>query len=62
MPHQHQERPSSTLAHGATTATDIERVREQMTAIEERETRVAARYWQRVTQHLAEQDARAKQR
>jgi hypothetical protein len=58
MTHQHPERPSSALAHGAATATDIERVREQITTIEKRETDLAARYWQRVT----EQRARTTQR
>jgi uncharacterized protein involved in exopolysaccharide biosynthesis len=62
MPHQHHERPSSALAHGAATATDIERVRQQITAVEQRETDLAARYGQRVTQRVAEQRARGTQR
>jgi hypothetical protein len=62
MPNQHQERPPGALAHGPATADDIERVREQVTTVEERHSGLAARYWQHVTQRAIEQRTRAQKR
>ena len=62
MPTQHQERPPGALARGPATADDIERVREQVTTVQERHSGLAASYWQRVTQHAIEQRTRARKR
>jgi len=57
MPHQHHERPAGALAHGPATARDIERIREQVTAAEARESSLAARYWQQVIERAVEHRA-----
>jgi hypothetical protein len=57
MPHQHHERPAGDLAHGPAKARDIEHVREQVAAAEERQSRLAARYWQHVIERVVEHRA-----
>jgi hypothetical protein len=62
MPHHHQERPASDLAHGPAKAHDIEHVREQVAAAEERQSRLAAHYWQHVIDHAVELRATLRRR
>jgi hypothetical protein len=47
MPHQHQERPASDLAHSPAKARDIERVSAQVTVADE-QSGLATHYWQHV--------------
>jgi hypothetical protein len=54
MPHKHQERPASDLAHGPAKGSDIEHVREQVAAAEERQSRLAACYWQHMIDRAVE--------
>jgi hypothetical protein len=51
MPHQHQERPASDLAHGPAKARDIEHVREPVTVADER-SGLATHYWQHVIERV----------
>ena len=54
MPHRHRERPANALAHGPAKARDIEHAREQVAAAEQRQSRLAARYWQDVIERAVE--------
>jgi hypothetical protein len=55
---KHREPPATALAHGPTKAEDIERVREDVTAIEEHQAGRAASYWQLVRRRAKERRAR----
>jgi hypothetical protein len=58
MPIKHREPPPAALAHGAAKADDIERVRDDLTVVEERQAGRAASYWQQVRQRAKERRAR----
>jgi hypothetical protein len=51
MPHQHQERPASDLAHRPAQARDIERVSAQVTVADE-QSGLATHYWQHVIERV----------
>jgi hypothetical protein len=51
MPHHHQERPASDLAHGPAKARDIERISEPVTVADER-SGLATHYWQHVIERV----------
>jgi hypothetical protein len=56
LPHEHEERTPSALAHGPAKPSDIENVRDQVASAETKAAHRATRHWKRVMDRAVRRD------